>query len=93
MLIVSGIFEATPGNGLFMNEMRLSTGFMNDVTSLFVTKLCLDNHNKVAVANPQKKLGFQFDQCSYFLNILIHTPILFFLYLFANTFSLTGKLQ
>ena len=33
-----------------MNEMRLSTGFMNDVTSLFVPKLCLDNHNKVAVA-------------------------------------------
>ena len=34
-----------------MNEMRLSTGFMNDVTSLFVPKLCLDNHDKVAVAN------------------------------------------
>ena len=51
MLIVSGIFEATPGNCLFMNEMRLSTGFMNDVTSLFVPKLCLDNHNKVTVAN------------------------------------------
>ena len=60
MLIVSGIFEATPGNGLFMNEMRLSTGFMNDVTSLFVPKLCLDNHNKVAVANGpthKKNLG------------------------------------
>ena len=51
MLIVSGILEATPGNGLFMNEMRLSTGFKNDVTSLFVPKLCLDNHNKVAETN------------------------------------------
>ena len=51
MLIESGIFEATPGNGLFMNEMLLSTGFMNYVTSLFVPKLCFDNHNKVAVAN------------------------------------------
>ena len=34
-----------------MNEICLSTGFMNGVTSLFVPNLCLDHDNNVAVAN------------------------------------------
>ena len=34
-----------------MNEMYVSTGFKNRVTSLFVPNLCLDHHNNVAVAN------------------------------------------
>ena len=37
--------------GRFMNEMCVSTGFMNRVTSLFVPNLCLDHHNNVAAAN------------------------------------------
>ena len=34
-----------------MNEMRVSTGLMNGVTSLFVPNLSLDHDNNVAVAN------------------------------------------
>ena len=34
-----------------MNEMRVSNGFMNGVTSLFVPNLCLEDDNNVAVAN------------------------------------------
>ena len=33
-----------------MNEMCVSTGFKNGVTSLFVPNLCLDNNNNMAVA-------------------------------------------
>ena len=43
-----------------MNEMRLSNGFMNGVTSLFVPNLCLEDDNNVAVANGpthKKNLG------------------------------------
>ena len=39
------------GGGWFMNEMCVSTGFMNGVTSLFVPNLCLDHDNNVATAN------------------------------------------
>ena len=34
-----------------MNEMHVSNGFMNGVTSLFVPNLCLEDDNNVAVAN------------------------------------------
>ena len=42
-----------------MNEMCVSTGFMNGVSSLFVPNLCLDHDNNVAVAkwpHPQKEV-------------------------------------
>ena len=41
-----------------MNEMRLSTSFMNGVTSLFVPNLCPDHNNKVtgAIAPPTKMI-------------------------------------
>ena len=55
--IVSGIFEATLGKGFSMNEMHLSTGFMNGVTSLFVPNLCSDQGNKVAGTSPPTKRG------------------------------------
>ena len=35
--------------------MRLSTGFMNGVTSLFVPNLCPDKDNKVTGASPAHK--------------------------------------
>ena len=58
LLIVSGIFDATPGKAQIMNEMRLYTGFMNGVTSLFVPNLCSEQDNKVsrALAPPTKML-------------------------------------
>ena len=39
-----------------MNEMRLYTGFMNGVTSLFVSNLCSEQDNNVsgALAPPAK---------------------------------------
>ena len=41
-----------------MNEMRLYTGFMNGVTSLFVSNLCSEQDNKVsgALATPTKNI-------------------------------------
>ena len=39
--------------GRFINEMRLSTGFMNEVTSRFVPPLCSRQDNKVYGAVPQ----------------------------------------
>ena len=43
------------GGGRFINEMRLSTGFMNGVTSLFVPNISLDHDNNVG--GPQKTLN------------------------------------
>ena len=36
-----------------MNEMLLDAGFMNGVTSLFVTNLCSEQDNKVSGAQKQ----------------------------------------
>ena len=41
-----------------MNEMRLSTGFMNGVKSLFVPNLYSDQGNKVGGAPPTKKENY-----------------------------------
>ena len=45
---VSGKFDASPGTAQIMNEMRLYTGFMNEVTSLFVPNLCSEQDNNVS---------------------------------------------
>ena len=44
-----------------MNEMCMSTGFMNGVRSLFVPNLCLDHDDNVAVAKwPHRQKTFVF---------------------------------
>ena len=61
-----------------MNEMRLSTGFMNGVKSLFVLKLCLDNHNKVALANgPTHKNHLHIPMLLDMLKLKKKVPIVF----------------
>ena len=60
LCIVSGIFDATPGKGEIMNEMRLYTGLLNGVTALFVPNLCSEQYNKVngAMAPPTKNVCY-----------------------------------
>ena len=43
------------GKGQFMNDMRLSTVFMNGVKSRFVPNVCSDQGNKVTRASPAHK--------------------------------------
>ena len=44
--------------GRFINEMSLSTGFMNEVTSRFVPPLCFRQDNKVSGAAPQTQKDY-----------------------------------
>ena len=57
MIYIASGYLTRPGQlrqkGRVINEMRLSTSFMNEVTSLFVPPLCFRQDNNVSGAVPQ----------------------------------------
>ena len=71
-----------------MNEMRLYTGFMNGVTSLFVPNLCSEQDNNVSGALPpptkRKVKLYTVHTCIYWECILLKNMVKYFIISFIS---------